>query len=481
MSRLSRSFIGIAAIALTGAILSLSAAAQSTSELNPTVWGVVLESAAMKNVQVKKDVTYLKDDRSMLGIDIYTPPEMKPGEKRPAVIFLNAIGDQPGSKVKEWGIYSSWPRLIAAHGMVGISMDADGARIQDSLRGVLAFLERDGAAHGIDASRLGVYAASANTTQSIPYLMGDGAAKVIRAAALYYGATPTAETRLRRDLPVLFILAEGDLAGGMGQASMPLWQRVAQERAPWTLMFAANLLHAFDAFQDNDESRRVVMQTIDFWKTHLGPVPQPSWQPSPAREIVATTYGSDFQKTADLLARYITDHPNDAQAYVMRGNALKSLRKFDEASAAYETAQRLAPQHPAIPAGLGQVRFSQRRYADAIPLLSKAIDNGWRNSLVYGQLAYSQMSIGSNEEAIRTYEKAFEAGIPPGANTRGLAYYNMACAYARLKNIDKAFEMLGKAIGEGFADRAAIEKDEDLAVLRSDTRFARLLERLPKV
>lgn len=404
---------------------------------------------------------------------------MKSGEKRPAVIFLNAIGDSPSGKVKEWGIYSSWPRLIAANGMIGISMDADGSRIQDSLRGIFAFVEKDGAAHGIDPTRLGVYAASANTTQSIVYLMSDGAAKGIKAAALYYGATPTAATRLRKDLPVLFILAEGDAQGGMGQASMGLWQRVAQERAPWTLMFAADLLHAFDAFQDNDTSRRVVMQTIDFWRTHLQPVPQPSWEKSPAREIVAQTYGSDFQKTADLLAAYIASNPNDAQAHVMRGRALNSLRKYDEAAAAFESAQRIAPEHAAIPAGLGQVRFAQRRYADAVPLLSKAIDNGYRNSLVYGQLAFSQLSLNRNEESIGTYEKAFAAGIPPGANTRGVAYYNMACGYARMKNADKAFEMLNKAIDEGFTTRATYESDKDLETLKPDPRYAALIERLP--
>ncbi len=451
-----------------------------TSELSPTRWGVVLDSPATKNVTVKKDVTYLKDARSTLGIDIYAPPDLKPGERRPAVIFLNAIGDTAAGKVKDWGIYSSWPRLIAAHGMIGISMDADGTRIQDSLKGIFAFLEREGASHGVDASRLGVYAASANTTQSIVYLMGDGAAKGIKAAALYYGATPTAETPIRRDLPVLYILAEGDLQGGFGQQSRNLWQRVSEAKAPWTLMFAADLLHAFDAFQDNDASRRVVMQTIDFWRTHLQPVPQPTWQPSPAREIVATTYGTDFQKTADLLERYIAKNPSDAQAHVMRGRVLNSLRKYDEAAASFEKAQQIAPEHPAIPAGLGQVRFAQRRYADAIPLLSKAIDNGFRNSLVYGQLAFSQMSVNRNEEAIRTYEKAFEAGIPPGANTRGVAYYNMACAYARLKDLDKSFEMLNKAVDEGFVTRASYESDDDLKMLRSDPRFATLLSRLPR-
>ena len=122
---------------------------------------------------------------------------------------------------------------------------------------------------------------------------------------------------------------------------------------------------------------------------------------------------------------------------------------------------------------------AQRRYADAVPLLTKAIDNGFRNSLVYGQLAFSQLNLNKNEEAIRSYAAAFNAGIPPGANTRGLAYYNMACAYARLKNSDKALEMLGKAVDEGFANRNTMTTDADLAALRSDPRFAKLLERVP--
>ncbi len=358
-------------------------------------------------------------------------------------------------------------------------MDADGERIQDSLRGIFNFLEREGASHGVDAARLGVYAASANTTQSIVYLMGENAAKGIRAAALYYGATPTPQTPLRKDLPVLFILAEGDLQGAMGQSSMGLWQRVAQSGAPWTLMFAANLLHAFDAFQDNDESRRVVQQTLAFWKSHLEPVPQPGWKPSPAREIVASTYGSDYQKTADLLTKYIAENPTDAQAYIQLGRALNFLRKYDESAAAFENALKLSPNHPAVFAGLGQVRFAQRRYDQAAANLSKAIEGGWRNPMFYGQLAYSQLALNQNEAAIKTYEKAFEMGIPPGANTRGLAYYNMACAYARLKQTDKAFEMLGRAIDEGFNNRQTIETDSDLAPLRADARFQELLKRLP--
>ena len=86
------------------------------------------------------------------------------------------------------------PLYLYGYGSYGISMDADANRIPESLSGLFAFLENEGPKHGIDPTRLGVYAASANTSQSIPYLMSDRAAKGIRAAALYYGVSPTAET-----------------------------------------------------------------------------------------------------------------------------------------------------------------------------------------------------------------------------------------------------------------------------------------------
>lgn len=461
-------------------IFSLNLFAQNNQQKSPldaTNWGVVYDIPATKNVKVKTDVPYSGD----LKIDIYLPPNAKPNDKFPAVIFLNAIGDAPNQpKVKSWEIYKSFPRLIAAHGMVGISMESDGARIQESLRALFDFLAKDGAKHGIDGTRLGVYAASANTTQSLVFLMSENAPKSIKAAALFYGATPTVETRIRKDLPVLYILAEGDAAGFFGQQSTNLWQRVMEAKAPWTLVYASNLPHAFDAFTDTDESRRIIQQAIAFWKSHLEPVPQPSWEFSNAREVVSTIYWNDAPKAVELLTKYIAENPNDGAAYNQLGRMLAQLRRFDEAGAAYEKALALGVNHGGIYNGLGQTRMGQKRYEEAVNYLSKAIELGARSSFTYGQLAFAQMSLNRNEDAIKTYEKAFEAGIPPGANTRGIAYYNMACAYTRLKQHDKAFEMLNKAVDEGFNNRQTFETDEDLAPLRSDARFQAILARLPK-
>jgi len=460
-------------------LIAATAMAQNTapprqrSQLDATSWGVVYDVPATKHVKVRNEIPYL----GSLAVDIYSPPDLKAGEKRPAVIFINAVGDRADNKLKSWAIYQSWPRLVAAHGLIGVSMDADGARIQESLRGVFDFLTKQGAQYGVDGARLGLYAASANVRGTYEYLIGDSAAPGIRAAALYYGGVPTG--RMRTDLPVLFIVAQGD-APGMGEPLGALWRRVVEAKAPWSLLFASSLPHGFDAFSDNDDSRRIIQQSLAFWKSHLEPVPQPPWQTSTARAIVATIYGNEPQRTSELLANWVKENPNDSAAQIQYGRVLLQLRRFDEAAAAYEKAQALGANDPGVFSGLGQVKYGQRQYEQAIPLLTRAIEAGMRNSFLYGQLASAQLHAGRNEDAIKSYESAFAAGIPPGANTRGVAYFNLACGYARLGRKDKAFQALTSAVAEGFTDRNAYETDEDLAPLRAEPRFQELLGRLPK-
>ena len=163
------------------------------ASLDPLSYGVVMDDPAMKNVIVKRDIIYLEDKKGSLNLDMYLPPQLKPNEKRPAIIFLNAIGENPGQrKVKTWGIYSTWPKLMAAKGYIGISMETDASRIQESIHGLFNFLAKNGSTYNINRDKLGVYAASANVTQSVNYLMSDKAYRGIRAAVFYYGDAPAA-------------------------------------------------------------------------------------------------------------------------------------------------------------------------------------------------------------------------------------------------------------------------------------------------
>lgn len=456
-------------------LFTLNIFAQDTerSQLDGTRYGVVYEVSAMKDVKQKANVPYLRDAKGTEVIDIFTPANAKPTDKFPAVIFFNSAGEPPIGKAKDWGIYQTFPRLVATQGMVGISMTVDSTRIQDCLRAVFDFIEREGAKHNIDATRLGTYAASANVTQGANYLMSETAAKGIKAAVLYYGGVPN--MAYRKDLPVLFVVAETDFTRNPQQYAS-LWQKVSESRAPWTVMFASRMPHAFDAFADNDESRRIIQQTLNFWKTNLEPVPQPGWKSSPAREILAAGYSGNSNKLVELLAKWIAENPKDHVAYHQYGNALLQLQRFDEANTAFEKALELGGTDGGTYFGLGRIRVQQKRYEEAVNHFTKAIEKGVQFGGAYIQLATAQISLNRFDDAVKTYENAMQTGAFPKA----VSYYNMACVYSLGKQTDKAFAMLNKAIDEGFTNRQTFETDTDLAPIRSDARFQQVLARLPK-
>jgi len=59
-----------------------------------------------------------------------------------------------------------------------------------------------------------------------------------------------------------------------------------------------------------------------------------------------------------------------------------------------------------------------------------------------------------------------------------LIHYNLACSYALLKNIDAAFDALEKAIMLGYDDIHHLERDKDLAYLRADARYRKLVKKI---
>ncbi len=448
-------------------------AAAPTSALDPSRFGIVYDTPGTKQVRLVPNVPYWQDARDTLAIDIYQPPAAKRGELRPVVVFINAIGDRPDSRVKEWGIYRGWPRLVAAHGLVGVSMDANGERIQECLARAFAFLTAKGAAYGIDGARIGVYAASANVRGAWEFLGKPDAPKQVRAAALYYGNPPA--TAPRTDLPVLFVVAASD-APRMSADLDSLWHRVVAVGAPWTLTYGAGLPHGFDGLADNDDSRRLIQQTIAFWQSHLLPVPQPTWAHSEARDMLAVMFGSDPQAKVRVLAPWLAAHPDDPAALMPYAQALRDLRRFDEATVAFERLYALDSANVMVAAQLGTFRLNQQRWAEAVALLTRAVAAGFTDSRTLGQLGYAELGANRNEDAVRHYEQAFAAGIPAGRNTRGAASYNLACGYARVGRKQDALDALARAVDEGFGQGMA--DDADFASLRTEPRFRELLARV---
>src|SRR5438477_12179928 len=81
---------------------------------------VVLKVPGMDKVKVVQNLKYTKSDDPNVLMDIYVPSDLSENEKRPAVIFLHG-GAKTDYTPKDWGVYTSWGRLIAASGFIGVT------------------------------------------------------------------------------------------------------------------------------------------------------------------------------------------------------------------------------------------------------------------------------------------------------------------------------------------------------------------------
>jgi tetratricopeptide (TPR) repeat protein len=93
---------------------------------------------------------------------------------------------------------------------------------------------------------------------------------------------------------------------------------------------------------------------------------------------------------------------------------------------------------------------------------------------VWLRLGVALHSSGQYAEAAAAYSEAAK-----GTNERASALYNLACAEALLGEKEKALDAVARAIAAGFRSRGAYERDPDLASIRADARFGKMLAALP--
>ena len=83
------------------------------------------------------------------------------------------------------------------------------------------------------------------------------------------------------------------------------------------------------------------------------------------------------------------------------------------------------------------------------------------------------VDIGEFDKARQWAERALDTDRQEPA-----VLYNVACTFALMGEPDRAIELLGEAIDNGFGYRAWLEHDNELESLRDDERFQALLKRL---
>ncbi len=252
----------------------------------------------MDEARIERDLTYREVDGEPFLADLYHPAGTDTA-LRPVIIFVHGDGPPEFGPAKEWGQYRGWGRLAAASGLVGITFNHRPSSQRTTLTeagsdvdALLAWVQAEGADHGIDTSRLGLWCCSAGVPYGLRAALND--TRGIRCVAAYYGFLDLRQLRAETDpgisdetLRAYSALARLESAGS--QIPPPLIVKAALDHPAINesidrLLAVAQMLgapveahthetgqHAFDILDDDDRSRALFRRTLDFFRGHLLP------------------------------------------------------------------------------------------------------------------------------------------------------------------------------------------------------------------
>lgn len=267
----------------------------------------------MDEVSVEPDLPFPGSDGKPLALDLYSPAGAGRSARLPAVVFVSGYPDPGmeamlGAKLKDWGSYQSWARLVAASGMVAVTYtnrDPEG-----DVRALLAHLRAKADDLGIDADRLAIWACSGNVPNALSLLFesdrprprctalcygfmlddplggtvdatvdGGGSTAVADAARAFHFANPAAGrsiAELSPDVPILLVRAGGDQTPGLNESIDRFLAAALRHDLPISFVNHPGAPHAFDVEQEGEASGAVIRLVLQFLRTRLTTAPSPA-------------------------------------------------------------------------------------------------------------------------------------------------------------------------------------------------------------
>ena len=256
---------------------------------------VVYKVPGMDKVKVVQNLKYnISVDPNIL-MDVYLPPNLARDEKRPAVIFIHG-GVKTQYTPKDWGIYTTWGRLIAASGFVGVTfthrLEYPNKSLENAAQDVTAaikYVRTNADKYNIDKDRICLIAFSAGGPMLSLGMRGD--APFVRCLVGFYAfldiqqsdyrKTETPDTvkafspiaYLEKDaskIPPMFIGRAGrDEVPTMDDSIDRFVTEALVKNIALTLMNHPQGVHGFDNQNDDERSREIIRSAIAFMSVHL--------------------------------------------------------------------------------------------------------------------------------------------------------------------------------------------------------------------
>ncbi|MFC2142462.1 alpha/beta hydrolase [Acidobacteriota bacterium] len=251
---------------------------------------VVHKVPDIEKVRINHGNVYKSVDGKELTFDAYYPPESKREAKLPVVIMVLGYADNVFSQpLKDFEVYKDWAKLFAASGMAAINYST--LQPASDIHDLIRHIREKADAYGFDPDNIGVWSCSANVITALTLLWNDRQ-EYLKCASLYYGLMLTPDKKFNdtvmklseqvsfstvgieeikhfhQDLP-LFIVRAGRDREDFNQAIDYFGSQAISHNVPLTFINYAEGRHAFDVYDDNDTSRDIIQQTLNFMRRHL--------------------------------------------------------------------------------------------------------------------------------------------------------------------------------------------------------------------
>lgn len=241
-----------------------------------------------KKVKVTKNIIYKSVDNKSLLMDVYTPENLSSEGKLPVVIFVHGEGPELYIKnAKDWGVYSSYGKLLASMGFAAVTFNHRYAgrnfkKIKDASKDVsdaVDYIRNNSFQWNIDIEKICVWSFSLGGIYSSIFLKDKE--KNIKCLISYYGLldintkvskigeaykefSPKNYLVNNNNSHILIVKAANDRIKAVNSSIDNFMQIAKEYNVKYDYIVHNTGGHSFDIFKDNDETKKVIGQTLKY-------------------------------------------------------------------------------------------------------------------------------------------------------------------------------------------------------------------------
>jgi TolB-like protein/Tfp pilus assembly protein PilF len=195
---------------------------------------------------------------------------------------------------------------------------------------------------------------------------------------------------------------------------------------------------------------------------------------------LAISQNMQYEEAEKEFETAIRLNPKLFDAYYLYGRTLKVQGKHKEAARLFEQASQVRPEDYQTPSflvtayeDLNLEKKAVEANLRAVEVFKKHLELNPDDSRALNLGAFSLLKAGDKKMAVEWIERA--VSLDPEETA---IFYNAACFYSRLGNVEKALDYFEKTIDSGYSSREWIESDSDLDLIRNHPRFKEIMKKL---